>query len=141
MGDLFYENNGQGSFMYQLFPKTIFHTKNVPFLLICVITAIYIFQLILFYIIYHSKGYNWGCLLYQLGTSELSSVVNHYQYYRLITPLLTHNNLGHLLSNLISIGFICFNVEYALKKYNFLLLFIFSGITGNFYSLIFLIII
>ena len=132
------DNTQQTSFMEQLFPKTIFHTKTISFLIICVLIAVYIIQLILYYTIYQPKGYYWGCLLYHLGALEISSLVNHYQYHRLITPMITHNNFGHLLSNVISIVFIGFNVEYDLKnKYNYLLLFFISGIIVNFSSLLF----
>jgi rhomboid protease GluP len=134
------ENNGQGqpSFFELLFPDSVYHRKTLSFLIICVLLGVYIIQLILFYVIYQPKGYDWGCLLYHLGASEISSVANHYQYHRLITPMLTHNSLGHLLSNIISIVFIGFHVEYDLKnKVNYLLLFIISGIIGNFCSLLF----
>ena len=132
------ENNGQGSFCEQLFPKTVFHTKTLSFLIICILVAVYIIELIVFYTIYQPRGYDWGCLLYHLGASEISAVANHYQYHRLITPMLTHNSFGHLFSNVISIVFIGFNVEYDLKnKINYLLLFIISGVIGNFCSLLF----
>ena len=56
----------------------------------------------------------------------------------IITPVLSHNNFGHLFSNIISIAFIGFYVEYDLKNItNYLLLFLCSGIIGNFCSLLF----
>ena len=132
------ENGGQNSIMDLLFPRSVYKIKTVSFLIICIITAVYLFQLFLYYSIYKPKGYNWGCLLYHLGASELSSIANHYQYFRLITPIFTHNNFGHLFSNAISIVFIGFPVEYDLKnRTNYILLFLISGIIGNFCSLLF----
>jgi len=132
------ENSGGNSFFEQLFPKTIYKLKTASFIIICILTGIYFIQLIAFYSYYKPNGYTWGCLLYHFGASEISSIANHFQYHRLITPMLTHNNFGHLFSNAISIAFIGFYVEYDLKNItNFLLLFLLSGIMGNFCSLLF----
>ena len=132
------ENSGEGNFFEQLFPKSIYHIKTLSFLIICILTGIYIIQLIAYYVFYRPNGYSWGCLLYHFGASEISSVANHYQYHRLITPILTHNTLGHLFSNVLSMAFIGFYVEYDLKNpTNYILLFIISGIIGNFCSLLF----
>ena len=132
------ENSGGNSFFEQLFPKTIYKMKTASFTIICILTGIYFIQLISYYLFYKPNGYNWGCLLYHFGASEISSIANHFQYHRLITPMLTHNNFGHLFSNAISIAFIGFYVEYDLKNItNYLLLFLLSGIIGNFCSLLF----
>ena len=132
------ENSEGNSFFEQLFPKTIYKIKTASFIIICILTGIYFIQLIAFYSYYKPNGYTWGCLLYHFGASEISSIANHFQYHRLITPMLTHNNFGHLFSNAISIAFIGFYVEYDLKNItNYLLLFLLSGIIGNFCSLLF----
>jgi len=132
------DNSGGNSFFEQLFPKTIYKLKTASFIIICILTGIYFIQLIAFYSYYKPNGYTWGCLLYHFGASEISSIANHFQYHRLITPMLTHNNFGHLFSNAISIAFIGFYVEYDLKNItNYLLLFLLSGIMGNFCSLLF----
>ena len=132
------ENSGGNSFFEQLFPKTIYKMKTASFTIICILTIIYFIQLISYYLFYKPNGYNWGCLLYHFGASEISSIANHYQYHRIITPILSHNNFGHLFSNIISIAFIGFYVEYDLKNItNYLLLFLCSGIIGNFCSLLF----
>ena len=130
--------SGGNSFFEQLFPKTIYKMKTASFTIICILTGIYFIQLISYYLFYKPNGYNWGCLLYHFGASEISSIANHYQYHRIITPILSHNNFGHLFSNIISIAFIGFYVEYDLKNItNYLLLFLCSGIIGNFCSLLF----
>jgi len=138
LGGMNPDNSGENSFFDQLFPKSIYHKQTVSFYLICILTGMYIIQIILFIFVYKPKGYNWACLLYHLGASEISSVANHYQYHRLITPMLTHNSFMHLFSNVISIAFIGFYVEYDLKdKKNYILLFLISGIIGNCCSLLF----
>jgi len=138
LAQIYPENSDSDSFFGQLFPKSIYHIKTISFLIICIITGVYIVQLIAFYVFYKPNGYSWGCLLYHFGASEISSVSNHYQYHRLITPILTHNTFGHLFSNVLSIAFIGFYVEYDIKNQtNYILLFIISGIIGNFCSLLF----
>ena len=120
------------------FPKQIYKIKSASFFLIFILTIAYIIQIILFYNSYNPKGYNWGCLLFNFGASEISSVANHYNYFRIITSLLTHNNFGHLLLDILSIAFIGCYVEFELKNiYNYLLLFFISGIIGIFSSLLF----
>lgn len=120
------------------FPKQIYKIKSASFFLIFILTITYIIQIILFYNIYNPKGYNWGCLLFNFGASEISSVANHYNYFRIITSLLSHNNFGHLLLDILSIAFIGCYVEFELKNiYNYLLLFFISGIIGIFSSLLF----
>jgi len=120
------------------FPKQIYKIKSASFFLIFILTITYIIQIILYYNIYNPKGYNWGCLLFNFGASEISSVANHYNYFRIITSLLSHNNFGHLLLDILSIAFIGCYVEFELKNiYNYLLLFFISGIIGIFSSLLF----
>ena len=132
------DNQNQNSFIDFLFPKAVYKIKTVSFYMICVLTSCFCIQLLLYYLIFKPNGYSWGCLLYLLGASEISSITNHYQFFRIITPMLTHNNFGHLFSNCLSILFIGFYVEYEIKNNtNYLLLFFISGIIGNFSSLLF----
>ena len=128
----------QFQFRDRYFPKQIYKIKSASFFLIFILTITYIIQIILYYNIYKPKGYNWGCLLFNFGASEISSVANHYNYFRIITSILAHNNFGHLLLDILSIAFIGCYVEYELKNiYNFLFLFLISGIIGTFSSLLF----
>ena len=128
----------QFQFRDNYFPKQIYKIKSVSFFLIFILVITYIIQIILYYNIYEPKGYNWGCLLFNFGASEISSIANHYNYFRIITSILAHNNFGHLLLDILSIAFIGCYVEFELKNiYNFLLLFLISGIIGTFSSLLF----
>ena len=58
------ENSEQNNFFDLLFPKQVYKIKTASFGLICILTIVYIIQLILYYSIYEPNGYNWGCLLY-----------------------------------------------------------------------------
>jgi membrane associated rhomboid family serine protease len=128
----------QFQFRDKYFPKQIYKIKSASFFLIFILVITYIIQIILYYNIYEPKGYNWGCLLFNFGALEISSIANHYNYFRIITSILAHNNFGHLLLDILSIAFIGCYVEFELKNiYNFLLLFLISGIIGTFSSLLF----
>jgi rhomboid protease GluP len=131
-------DNPNESFFEFLFPKNICKLKTMSFLLICVLIIIYIIQLIVYYSLFKPNGYRWSCLLYRFGALELSSITNHYQFFRLITSMFTHNNFLHLFSNCLSIVFIGFYAEYEIQNTtNYLLLFFISGVIGNFVSLLF----
>lgn len=132
------QGDNQPSIFDILFPKEVYKLQTATFAIICLNTFAYVIQLILFYFYYAPNGYSWSCLLLNFGALEVSSVVNHFHYHRLITPLLLHNGFGHLLSNIISIIFVGFYVEYQLQNIiNYLLLFLVSGFMGNFLSLFF----
>jgi len=126
------------SFLEFLFPKNIYKLKTMSFLLICALIIVYIIQLLLYYSFLKPNGYRWSCLLYRFGALEMSSITNHYQYFRLITSIFAHNNFLHIFSNCLSIFFIGFYAEYELQNSNnYLLLFFISGVIGNFVSLLF----
>ena len=101
-------DNPNESFLEFLFPKNICKLKTISFLLICSLTIVYIIQLIIYYSLFKPNGYRWSCLLYRFGALELSSITNYYQFFRLITSMITHNNFLHLFSNCLSIAFIGF---------------------------------
>ena len=131
-------DNPNESFLEFLFPKNICKLKTISFLFICSLTIVYIIQLIVYYSLFKPNGYRWSCLLYRFGALELSSITNYYQFFRLITSIIAHNNFLHLFSNCLSIAFIGFYAEYELQNStNYLLLFFISGIIGNFFSLLF----
>ena len=130
-------DNPNESFLEFLFPKNICKLKTMSFMLICALTIVYIIQLIVYYSLFKPNGNRWSCLLYRFGALELSSITNHYQFFRLITSMFTHNNFLHLFSNCMSILFIGFYAEYELQNStNYLLLFFISGVIGNFVSLL-----
>ena len=134
-------SNTQGqspSILDVLFPRQIYTLKSLTFTIICITTIIYIIEFLLFIFYYEPHGYSWSCLLLNFGGLEITTIVNHYQYFRLITPMLLHNGFMHLFSNVISLVFVGFYVEYELRNMtNYLILFLVSGIMGNFCSLLF----
>ena len=140
IGNYPYANNEgpSPSIIDVLFPRQIYTLKSATFVIIFIIFIVYMSELLLFYFYYAPNGFSWSCLLLNLGGSEITTIVNHYQYHRLITPMILHNNFMHLFSNVISLVFVGFYVEYELRNLtNYLILFLVSGIMGNFCSLLF----
>ena len=105
----------QFQFRDKYFPKQIYKIKSASFFLIFILVITYIIQIILYYNIYEPKGYNWGCLLFNFGALEISSIANHYNYFRIITSILAHNNFGHLLLDILSIAFIGHHYYFHIK--------------------------
>lgn len=121
----------------KLIQSSIYNIRTVTFVIICTNVAIFLLQSIIFYIYYQRKGYSWGCLLVTFGASQAGKIVNHYQYFRLITPILLHNSFAHLCSNSLSLVFLGFHVENDINnKINYFLLYGISGIIGNFSSIL-----
>lgn len=97
--------------------------------------AVFIAQELVFKIKYKSK--NWSCLCYKFGAKYTPAIKAHYEYYRLLTPMFLHDNIGHILSNSLSIFFIGFYVESIIGTKIFAVFYFLAGLTGNLLSAIF----
>ena len=125
-------NNGE------LMTNGIYKIKSLTFLILCTLLSFYILQLFLYYIFFKTNGKTWNCLLVTLGANQISFVVHKYQYFRLITDVLLHASLTHLLSNMLSLTLIGFYLESALKNNcHYLSIFLVSGLYGSLTSLLF----
>ena len=132
------ENNNNSSFLSQFFPKQIYNMKQKSFLILCILISIYFFLLIIYYIYFKPKSLSWNCELYKFGANEINSIFHNFHFHRLITSILLHYNILHLLSNCISLFFVGFYIEYLINNtIYYILFFIFCGIYGNIFSLIF----
>ena len=127
-------NNNIQSFFSDFFPSSIYNMKALTFILICLLIIIYIIQIIT-YLIFFKR--NWTCTIYKVGATEINAIIGSYQYHRLLTSIFIHYNFFHLLTNIISLFFLGFYVEFLInnKKY-YILLYIISGLYGNLISLL-----
>ena len=127
-------NDNIQSFFSDFFPSTIYNMKALTFILICLLIIIYIIQIIT-YLIFFKR--NWTCTIYKVGATEINAIIGSYQYHRLLTSIFIHYNFFHLLTNIISLFFLGFYVEFLInnKKY-YILLYIISGLYGNLISLL-----
>ena len=72
------------------------------------------------------------------GAFHGGKIKNHYQYWRFISSMFLHNSTAHVGSNCLSLFFMGFQVENEIKnKLYYFLLYLISGLIGNFNSLLF----
>lgn len=79
----------------------------------------------------------WGDTLYDEGAFSVLYMLKGHDYYRLITSLFLHADIGHLANNMILLYFGGEIVEKTMGKARFLLLFFVSGICGNLLSAVY----
>ena len=97
---------------------------------------IHIFITLSFYIYFNNK-YQWLCLLVICGAFNEGKIKNHHQYYRFISSVFLHSSIIHLFCNnclLLIFGSILENKMDS--KILFLLLYILSGLYGNFFTML-----
>lgn len=75
-----------------------------------------------------------GDVLYTKGVFSIAYLLRGKEYYRLITSMFLHANIGHLVNNMILLYFGGEMVEKTVGKVRFLILFFLSGICGNMLS-------
>ena len=122
----------------KLFQPSLYKISSITFLLLVLNISIYIFQLFSFYSHFVKNRNSWSCLLITFGAFQAGKIKNHHQYYRFFTSMALHNSMAHVGSNSLSLFFLGFQTENELNnKIQFLLLYIISGLSGNFTSLLF----
>ena len=122
----------------QIFIRSIYKLRSVTAILLILNLSIYFFQIFAFYLYYNKQNLSWSCLLVSFGAFHASKIKNHYQYWRFISSMFLHNSLAHVGSNCLSLFFMGFHVENEIKnKIYFSLLYLISGLIGNFNSLLF----
>ena len=72
----------------------------------------------------------------QYGAMYEPYVTEGHEYYRLFTSTFLHFGIEHLLTNMVMLGALGFNLEPEIEKVRFLLVYIISGIGGNICSLL-----
>ena len=90
------------------------------------------------YSYFEKHNNSWSCLILTFGAFQAGKIKNHNQYYRFFSSMFLHNSMTHLGSNSISLFFLGYQTENELKdKIQYLLLYIISGLEGNFMSILF----
>ena len=75
-----------------------------------------------------------GDILYPKGVFSVAYLLHGKEYYRLITSMFLHANVGHLVNNMILLYFGGEMVEKTIGKVRFLVLYFLAGICGNLLS-------
>lgn len=76
----------------------------------------------------------WGRQLYDAGCFSVVYLLRGREYYRLISAMFLHVDIGHLMNNMILLYFGGEIVEKTVGRVRYLLVFLFSGICGNLLS-------
>lgn len=122
----------------QIFIRSIYKLRSVTAILLILNLSIFFFQIFAFYLYYNKQNLSWNCLLTSFGAFHASKIKNHYQYWRFISSMFLHSSLAHVGSNCLSLFFMGFHVENEIKnKLYFFLLYLISGLFGDFNSLLF----
>ena len=117
---------------------SLYKIKTVTSVIMILNISIYIIQLIAFYSYFEKHNISWSCLILTMGAFQAGKIKNHNQYYRFFSSMFLHNSMAHLGSNSISLFFLGYQTENELKdKIQYLLLYLISGLEGNFMSILF----
>ena len=100
--------------------------------------SIFIIQIIAFYSYFEKHKNNWSCLITTFGAFQAGKIKNHKEYFRFFSSMFLHNSMAHLGSNSISLFFLGYQTENELNnKIQYLILYLISGLEGNFMSFLF----
>ena len=122
----------------KIFVKSIYKILSITTFLLIINILIFIAQIIAYYAYYKIKDKSWDCLLMSFGAFQGGKIRNHYHYHRFFTSMFLHNSTLHLVSNCISLFFLGYHIENEINNtLKFILLYLISGLSGNFLSLLF----
>jgi len=130
-------SNSYGNQDDRLYQPSIYKMRTVTFVLLVINISVYILQLFAFYSYFQKRNESWGCLLITFGAFQVGKIINHYQYHRFFTSMFLHNSMAHVGSNCLSLFFLGFQTENEINNIRqYLMLYIISGLAGNFLSML-----
>lgn len=106
------------------------YQKKAP----CTVMLIVINTVIFFGLSFLGMTENAGFML-QHGAMYAPDIVDGGKYYELFTSMFLHFGFQHLMSNMISLGVMGYQLEAVIGKMRYLLIYLISGIGGNLLSL------
>lgn len=71
----------------------------------------------------------------QHGAMYEPMVMQDHEFYRIFTSMFLHFGISHLLNNMVLLGALGWNLELEIGKIRFLVIYLISGLGGNFLSL------
>ena len=94
-------------------------------------TAIIIINVITFIVLEILGDTNSAWFMYEHGAAESESVMMYHEYWRLITCMFMHFGIRHLVNNMIVLAFIGDNLERAVGKLRYLVIYLGSGFLAS----------
>ena len=117
---------------------SLYKIKTVTSIIMIFNISIYICQLIGYYSYFEKNKKSWSCDLLSFGAFQAGKIKNHKEYYRFFSSIFLHNSMAHLGSNSLSLFFLGYQTEHEVNnKVQFLILYLISGLEGNFMSILF----
>ena len=117
---------------------SLYKIKTVTSIIMIFNISIYICQLIAYYSYFEKNKKSWSCDLLSFGAFQAGKIKNHKEYYRFFSSIFLHNSMAHLGSNSLSLFFLGYQTEHEVNnKVQFLILYLISGLEGNFMSILF----
>ena len=117
---------------------SLYKIKTVTTIIMILNISIFIIQIIAFYSYFEKHKNNWSCLITTFGAFQAGKIKNHKEYFRFFVSMFLHNSMAHLGSNSISLFFLGYQTENELNnKIQYLILYLISGLEGNFMSFLF----
>jgi len=117
---------------------SLYKIKAVTTIIMILNISIFIIQIIAFYSYFEKHKNNWSCLITTFGAFQAGKIKNHKEYFRFFSSMFLHNSMAHLGSNSISLFFLGYQTENELNnKIQYLILYLISGLEGNFMSFLF----
>ena len=117
---------------------SLYRIKTVTSIIMIFNISIYICQLIGYYSYFEKNKKSWSCDLLSFGAFQAGKIKNHKEYYRFFSSIFLHNSMAHLGSNSLSLFFLGYQTEHEVNnKVQFLILYLISGLEGNFMSILF----
>ena len=117
---------------------SLYKIKTVTTVIMILNISIFIIQIIAFYSYFEKHKNNWSCLITTFGAFQAGKIKNHKEYFRFFSSMFLHNSMAHLGSNSISLFFLGYQTENELNnKIQYLILYLISGLEGNFMSFLF----
>jgi len=122
-------------FHYNKMPPSGFLRKNFSQINFCIIIVnIVVFMIPLLFLLGSEEDVNF---MIAKGAMYWPSIVTDHEYYRFFTCIFLHFGIEHLASNMIVLYFLGDNLERAVGRIKYLIIYLSSGISGSVCSFLF----
>ncbi len=116
------------NFFQKIFPN--FKIISFSFFIFIVNILVFILEVIVNENFYS----NMNCTLFRMGAKYTPAIKHDFEIFRLLSPIVLHANIPHLISNSLSILLLGFYVESLIGTFKYMFLYILSGVCSQLVS-------